>query len=442
MRSTSSIPGIDGCSRGARTRRSPPIAKPIDLALIAAPTAAVAGVLDDAARAGVKAAIIFSAPPADDAEARRWRGELVAIAGASGIRMLGPHSFGVIRTEIGLNATLGSAIARGGRLALVAQSGAVCAAMLDFAWSAGIGFSTVVALGGAIDVGFGEWLDALIADPATDGILLYAENIGDARRFLSALRAAARTKPVVVLRAGRSMEPRPIDAPSPDAVFDAAMRRAGTVRVKTYTQLFAAARILAMNRIARGDRLAIVANGHGPGTLAADSAADRGIVLAELSAATRKALSGVLPPHVACANPIDVHWDAPPTRIAAAVDAALSDPNVDAALVLHVPRPSLAATDAARAVADVARRSSKPVLAAWLGAIDRAEATGALEAGGVANFYTPENAIDAFSFLAAYRHHQEWLLEVPPPQPEPQPPDLAPARTRAHRCGLRPSAAC
>jgi acetyltransferase len=167
-----------------------------------------------------------------------------------------------------------------------------------------------------------------------------------------------------------------------------------------------------MNRIAHGDRLAIVANGHGPGMLAADSAADHGIALAELSAATKKALSGMLPPNMACSNPIDVHGDAPPTRIAAAVEAVLSDANVDAALVLHVPRPSLGATDAARAVADVARRSPKPVLAAWLGAVDRAEATGALEAGGVANFYTPENAIDAFSFLAAYRHHQEWLLEV------------------------------
>jgi acetyltransferase len=416
--------------RRVLARRSYPslttIAKPIDLALIVTPAAVVAEVLEDAARAGVKAAIIFSAPPADDAEARRWRETLVFIATGRGIRMLGPHSFGVIRTGIGLNATLGSAVARGGRLALVAQSGAVCAAMLDFAWSAGIGFSTVVALGGAIDVGFGEWLDVLIADPTTDGILLYTEAVGDARRFLSALRAAARTKPVVVLRAGRSMELRPVDAPSPDAVFDAAMKRAGTVRVKTYTQLFAAARILAMNRIARGDRLAIVVNGHGPGMLAADSAADRGIVLADFSAETKKALAAALPAHMACGNPIDVHWDAPPTRIAAALEAALSDANVDAALVLHVPRPSLAATDAARAVAEVARRSTKPVLAAWLGAVDRAEATGALEAGGVANFYTPENAIDAFSFLAEYRHHQEWLLEVPPPQPEPQPPDLAP----------------
>jgi acetyltransferase len=296
--------------------------------------------------------------------------------------------------------------------------------MLDFAASVGIGFSTVAALGGAMDVGFGDLLDALVVDPHTDGILLYAEAIGDARRFLSALRAAARTKPVVVLRAGRSMELASIDAPSPDAVFDAAMKRAGTVRVKTYTQLFAAARILAMHRSSRGDRIAIVTNGRGPGTLAADSAADRGIALAALSPATRKALEAMLPPNGASRNPIDVRDDASPGTMAAAVEAALRDEGVDAVLALHVPRPVVGATDTARAVAAVAARSTKPVLAAWLGAVDRREAGAALEAGGVANFYTPENAIEAFSFLAAYRHHQEWLLEVPPPQPEPHAPDL------------------
>ncbi len=400
------------------------IAKPIDLAVIAAPTAAVAGVLDDAARAGVKAAVILSAPPPEKEDARRWQAALATVAAANGIRLLGPHSFGVIRTKIGLNATLGSAVARPGRLALVAQSGAVCAAMLDFAASGGIGFSTVVALGGAMDVSFGELLDALIVDPHTDGILLYAETIGDVRRFLSALRAAARTKPVVVLRAGRSMERGAGDRPSPDAVFDAAMKRSGTVRVKTYAQLFAAARILAMHRIARGDRLAIVTNGHGPGTLAADSAADCGVVLAELSPATEELLAGMLPSNEGCRNPINARDDATPARMAAAVEATLADPNVDAVLVLHVPRPVTGATDMARAVADVARRSAKPVLGAWLGAIERHDATGALEAGGIANFYTPEIAVEAFSFLAAYRRHQEWLLEVPPPQPEPYAPDL------------------
>jgi len=400
------------------------IGKPVELALITVPHPAVASVLEDGARAGAKAAVVFSTPPGDPKEARRWHGDVLAVARSRGIRLLGPHSFGVMRTEIGLNATLGTVVARPGRLALVAQSGAVCTAMLDFAASTGIGFSTVVALGGGIDVGFGELLDALLFDAGTDGILLYAETVGRARRFLSALRAAARTKPVVVLKAGRSMERPATDGPTPDAVFDAAMKRAGTVRVKTYTQLFAAARILAMSRVSRGDRLAIVTNGHGPGTLAADIAADRGIALAEFSPSTEAALAALLPPNVVCRNPVNVRGDATPARLAAAVEATLSDAQVDAVLALHVARPATSATDAARAVAAVARRATKPVLGAWLGSIERREESAALEAGGVANFYTPENAVEAFSFLAVYRRNQEWLLEVPPPQPEPHPPDL------------------
>jgi len=253
---------------------------------------------------------------------------------------------------------------------------------------------------------------------------LYAEDIGDARRFLSALRAAARTKPVVLLKAGRSRERVAAGAPSPDAVFDAAMKRAGSVRVKTYIQLFAAARILAMNRIARGDRLAIVTNGRGPATLAADVAADRGIALAQFSRATERELARLLPPNFHCSNPLDLRAEGTPQHIAAALDVVLADPQVDAVLALHVARPLTAPTDAARVVATVAHTSVKPVLGAWLGAVDRRDVDAALEAGGVANFYSPENAVDAFSFLSAHRHHQEWLLEVPPPQPEPHAPDL------------------
>ena len=276
------------------------IGKPIELALIAVPCAAVPSVLDDGARAGVKAAVLLSAPPGDEGEARRWERDLVATARKRRIRLFGPHAFGVIRTDIGLNATMGAAVAHPGRLALIAQSGAVCTAMLNFATPLGIGFSTVVALGGAYDVGFGELLDALVRDPGTDSILLYVETVRDARGFVSALRAAARMKPVVVLRAGRSNEGGATEsgAPSPDAVFDAAMKRAGTVRVMTYTHLFSAARILAMGRIPRSDHLAIVTNGHGPGTLAADTAADRGVPLAVLTKETRAALAGILPAHM------------------------------------------------------------------------------------------------------------------------------------------------
>ncbi len=402
------------------------IGKPIDLALIVVPCAAVPGVLDDGARAGVKAAILFSAPPLDEGDARRWERDLIATAKKRRIRLLGPHAFGVIRTDVGLNATMGAAVARPGRLALIAQSGAVCTAILNFATPIGIGFSTVVALGGAYDIGFGELLDALLRDPGTDGILLYVESVRDARGFLSALRAAARTKPVVVLRAGRSNELNTVDveAPQPDAVFDAAMKRAGTVRAMTYTQLFSAARILAMGKIPRSDHLAIVTNGHGPGTLAADSASDRGVPLAVLTPETVAALTKILPAHLPCSNPLNIRGDAPPERLAAAVAATLADPNVDAVLALHVDRPLTGATDAARAVAAVARNASKPVLGAWLGAIERRNVRAALEAGGIPDFYTPENAVEAFSFLAAYRRNQAWLLEVPPSQPEPRPLDI------------------
>jgi acetyltransferase len=407
------------------------IGKMVDLAIIAAPPSATHDIIAALPKGRLHAAILLTDPPAGDINAaRRWTREVATLAQRRGVRLVGPGAFGLIRTDIGLNASFSDVPVLPGRLALIAQSGAVCTAMLDFAAPMGIGFSSVISLGAGIDINFGELLDALLLDNGTDGILLYVETVRDARRFLSALRAAARTKPVIVLKAGRSHDrtlPEGSHAPPPDAVFDAAVRRAGTVRVKTYTQLFAAARILSMGKVAKGDRLAIVANGRGPALLAADSAAERGVTLAEFEPQTVKALDAVLPPESARANPVDVRGDAPPERFAAAVAAVLSDKNVDAVLALHVPRPATGPTDAARAVAAVTRGLSKPVLGAWLGALDRPEAREALEAGGIANFFTPENAVEAFSFLAAYRRHQEWLLEVPPPQPEPEPPQIATA---------------
>ena len=409
------------------------IGKPIDLAVITAPAASLPELIGDM-KTDVRAAVVMSTPNATDAAAARaWRRDVLAAARKRNIRLVGPGAFGVIRTDVGLNATFGTTPTLSGRLALVSQSGAVCTAMLDFAAPMHIGFSSVISLGGAIDVSFGELLDALVQDPMTDGILLYVESVGDARAFLSALRAAARIKPVVVLKAGRSLEPArgPDDddgiVPLPDAVFDAALQRAGTVRVRTYTQLFAAARILAMGRIPPGNRIAIVANGRSPGILAADAAVGTGVTLAQLVPETVQALDALLPKEILRTNPVDVRADAPPSRLAAAVAATLSDPQVDAVLALHVSRPITPALDAAHAVAAVARGSAKPVLASWLGALDRQGVHDALAAGGIANFYTPENAVEALSFLAAYRRNQEWLLEVPPPQADPEPPDLATA---------------
>ena len=400
------------------------IGAPVDLAIIATPPHAVVQVLESAAEAKVKVAIVMTAPAGIDTRAARaWSNEVAAVARRGRIRVVGAGALGIIRPDARLNATYCAPAAVPGHLALIAQSGAVATAMLDFATPLGIGFSCVISLGGGIDIGFGELLDLLLLDPLTDGILLYVEEVGDARTFMSALRAAARTKPVVVLKAGRSLEVPA--AVAPDAVFAAALMRAGTVRVQTYMELFVAARILARRRIPQGNRLAIVSNGRGPGLLAADRAAEHRIELAGFTEQTSTALATLLVTDPPVVNPVDVR-DAAADRHAAAVGLALDDPNVDALVALHVPRPNTSGMDAARALAGVAHGHAKPVLAAWLGAIDRREIHSALEAGGVAEFYTPENAIDALSFLAAYRNNQAWLLEVPPPQPEPEPPDLAP----------------
>lgn len=422
------------------------IGEEVDLAIVATPAAAIPSILD-AAGGCLKAAALLSFLDDTPDVAAAWMREVSAIGRARRIRLVGPGAFGVVRTDIGLNATFCAPIARPGRLALVAQSGAVCTALLDFAAPLPIGFSTVVSVGGRIDVGFGELLEALVHDPQTDGILLYVENVGDARLFMSSLRQAARSKPVVVLKAGRSREHRPerdaLGEPplSADAVFDAALQRAGTVRVRSYAQLFSAARILSIGRIPRGDRLAIVSNGHGPGVLAADAAHDAGVPLATFGRATLDALDAILPRDVVRGNPVDVRGDAPAPRFAAAVKAVLADPDVDAVVALHVPRPVTSAVEAATAVAAVARSGEKPVLCAWLGAIERPPVQHALETGNVANYYTPEIAVEAFSFLAAYRRNQEWLLEVPSSNADPGAPDAAVAeavRAAAPGAGVLP----
>jgi acetyltransferase len=403
------------------------IGAPVELAIVATPPHAVADVLRSADAAKLEVAIVMTAPAGVGTDAvRAWSDEVAAAARHSHVRIVGAGALGIIRPAAKLDATYCAPTALPGRLALIAQSGAVATAMLDFATPLGIGFSTVISLGGGIDIGFGELLDLLLLDPATDGILLYVEEVGDARSFMSALRAAARTKPVVVLKSGRSLE-APLGV-TPDEVFTAAMMRAGTVRVQTYTQLFAAARILAWGRIPQGNRVGIVSNGRGPALLAADSAADRGITLASFTTETARKLDTLFGDDAPRINPIDVR-DATPERQAEVVRLVLDDPGVDVAVALHVARPSTSALQAAHALSDVVHSHAKPVLAGWLGAIDRSDVHAALEAGGVPNFYTPENAIEALSFLAAYRNNQAWLLEVPPPQPEPVRLDVAPLET-------------
>jgi acetyltransferase len=406
--------------------------KPAELAVIATPARSVPQIIEDAAAAGTKAAVVLSSGFAEAGEeGRALQDEMLRAAKRGGVRLLGPNCLGVMRTQLGegasvdatfartLNATFARTPARPGKLALVSQSGAICGALLDWAHSADVGFSSVVSLGAAADVDFGEVLDFLAADAATESILLYVEGIRNARRFMSALRAAARVKPVVALKVGRSASGSRAASShtgalvGSDEVFDAALRRSGTVRVKTYTQLFAAARILASSRFPEGERLAIVTNGGGPGVVAADSATENGVPLAELSKETILFLDKKMPPQWSRANPLDIIGDAPAERFREATAAALADPGVDAVLAMYSPVAVTAPEAAAQAVAQAARGSRKPVLAAWLGEINPNQSRAFLEAQGIPNFYTPENAVEAFSFLGTYRRNQAQLMEVP-----------------------------
>jgi len=404
--------------------RLPELPEVPDLAVVVTPARTVPGIVADAGAAGIRAAAILGSGFAEIGEpGRALQKEVLAAAKLAGVRLLGPNCLGVMRTDCGLNATFARTPALRGNLALVSQSGAIATAILDWAHGAHVGFTSVVSLGGAIDVDFGEVLDFLVADPPTDAILMYVEGIRDARRFLSALRSAARVKPVVALKVGRyASGSRAASSHTGalvgnDAVFEAALRRAGTVRVRTYTQLFAAARVLAAfepsQRFPEGERLAILTNGGGPGVMAADSAAENGVPLAQLCDHTVSLLNEKLPPQWSHGNPIDIIGDAPPERFAAATAAALADPGVDALLALYSPVAVTAPEDAARAVAGAAKGSRKPVLAAWLGDINPSASREFLESHGIPNFYTPENAVEAFSFLCAYRRNQAQLMQVP-----------------------------
>ncbi|MBL0122905.1 MAG: bifunctional acetate--CoA ligase family protein/GNAT family N-acetyltransferase [Betaproteobacteria bacterium] len=389
-----------------------------DLIVIATPARTVADLIRGAGVVGVRHAVVLSAGFSEIGDEGRIRSTKVkAELARYGIRMVGPNCLGVIRPSIGLNATFANAPARAGSLALVSQSGAVCTAILDWAASIEIGFSSVISTGGALDLDFGELLDFLVHDVETKSILLYVEGIRDARGFLSALRAASRVKPVVVFKAGRhaagtqAVTSHTGALAGSDAVFDAALARAGVVRVRSSLQLFAAARILSAAKRPLGPRLAIITNGGGPGVVAADCVTDNELELAKLSVDTIRKLDAVLPPHWSKSNPVDIIGDATPARFSAAADAILDDANVDAVLTLFCPQSITRPEDAAAATINAASRHAKPMFTAWLGGASVQSARALLDSANIANFLTPENAVEAFSYLTRFRKHQAMLLE-------------------------------
>jgi acetyltransferase len=340
----------------------------------------------------------------------------------------------VLRPDLGLNATLARAAALPGSLGLVSQSAAVCAAMLDWARPNKVGFSSVVSLGGSTDIDFGEAIDFLVADNRTEQILLYVEGVRHARRFVSALRAAARAKPVVLMKVGR--HPAGVRAAVShtgtlmglDEVFDAVVKRTGAVRVGTIGQLVAAAQALTSRVRPQGDRLAVVTNGGGPGVMAADRAADLGIPLAEFSLPTIEALKAALPQSWSHTNPVDLIGNAGADRYRAAVSACLADGNVDGVLAILAPQAMSEPSEAARAVIEAARGSSKPVLACWMGEERTAAGRKLFGDAAIPVFRTPDPAVEMFAHVSSFYRNQRALLQAPGPLSQQQAPDLAAAR--------------
>ena len=395
-----------------------------ELAIIATPPATLPTLLAELGQGETRIVAIATTARSHD-EARTWR----EIARSQGLRLLGPGGFGVIAPRWGLNASLSPVFPRPGHLALIAPEGSVLAPILEWATTQNIGFSNVIALGDGGDLDYDELLDGLSRDPETRAILLVLETVAHARSFLSAARAAARVKPVLVVRAGRGGD---VFSRQTDAIYDAAFRRAGMLRVQSLRELFWAAETLALDLPVRGDRLAIFGNSRGLGLLAADMLFAEGGRLAQWSSATQTALADLLPPGGAPANPLDLGMDADPARFAAALTLLLREPELDGVLALHAPSALTTAADTAAAVIETVQRSragARPgVLACWLGVDSAREARRQLLAQGIPSYDTPNDAIRAF--IQRWRHqcNQRALMETPPDRPELFSADIATAR--------------
>jgi acetyltransferase len=407
-----------------------------DLVIVAAPPEAVPGIVEASGRKGIAAAIVVTAGlgygPGSLAEA------VTVAARRHGVRIVGPNCLGVMAPHARLNASFAARSAPAGDLALISQSGAIAAGLVEWAAGHNVGFSAVVSLGDKTDVDFGDCLDYFAQDRATRAILLYVESIHTARKFMSAARIAARAKPVVVIKSGRHAQGARAAAThtgalaGSDEVYDAAFRRAGLLRVIDLDELFAAAETLGRQKPFSGKRLAILTNGGGVGVLAVDRLVDFGGSLAGLSEGTFSALDAILPPTWSHANPVDIIGDADSARYAASLDALLKDDANDAVLVMNVPTAMASAAEAAEAVVDTVRRDRatgyrrKPVFAVWLGEDERSRA--AFESAGIPHFATEAEAVQGFMHLVRYREAQDALMETPDSLPQDFVPDAATAR--------------
>ncbi|HXP78071.1 MAG TPA: bifunctional acetate--CoA ligase family protein/GNAT family N-acetyltransferase [Stellaceae bacterium] len=411
-----------------------------DLAVIATPPAVVPETIAELGAKGARGAVVITAGFGElGVEGKQLEQQILDAAKPYLLRVVGPNSVGLMAPGAHLNASFAHLAPKAGGLAFLSQSGAIVTAMLDWAEPRGIGFSHVVSLGDMADVDFGDMLDYLGDDAGTRAILLYIEGLTHARKFMSAARAAARRKPVLVVKVGRYAEGARAAAShtgalaGSDRVYDAAFRRAGMLRVRDITDLFDAVETLSSTHAQTGDRLAILTNGGGPGVLATDMLIDVGGTLAALSPATRARLDQVLPRTWSHGNPIDIVGDADPQRYKVALEALLEDREIDAVLVINCPTAMESATDCARVVietvhAEAPHLMGRNVLTNWLGEHTAAAARQLFSEAHIATYDTPDRAIRGFMHRVQFRRNQQLLLETPPSRPETFAPDAAAAK--------------
>ncbi len=408
-----------------------------ELVVITAPAEAVPDIVDEAGKRGAAGALIITAGLGHGAGSMADAAERAARK--YGMRLVGPNCLGMMIPGVHLNASFSAHMPVAGNLALISQSGAIAAGMVDWAAQRAVGFSGIVSIGDQLDVDVADLLDYFSLESNTRAILLYIEAIKDGRKFMSAARAAARIKPVVVVKSGRMAQGAEAAAThtgalaGSDAVYDAAFRRAGILRVSDLRELFDCAETLGRVGSPPGNRLAILTNGGGIGVLAVDRLAELGGVPAEIAPATREKLDAVLPPTWSGSNPVDIIGDAGPERYAAALEALLADSSNDAVLAMNVQTAIASAEDIAGTVTGIVRKyrercrgAAKPVLAVWVGADQK---IGDLLSGaGIPNYPTEDDAVRGFMHLVRHREVVEALAQVPPAMPSAFAPETDAAR--------------
>ena len=392
----------------------------VDLAVISTPPASVPGIIHDCAQVGVRGAIIISAGFKEiGAAGIELERKILTVARQSHMRIVGPNCLGVMAPSHNLNATFAAGMARPGSVGFISQSGALCTAVLDWSLRENVGFSAFVSLGSMLDVGWGDLIYHLGDDPETKSIVIYMESIGDARSFLSAAREVALTKPIIVIKPGRTAAAAKAAAShtgsltGSDEVLRAAFQRVGVLRVDAISELFDMAEVLSKQPRPKGPRLTIVTNAGGPGVLATDMLITSGGLLADLTPETMAAYNAILPPTWSHNNPVDIIGDANAELYAKSVDIAAKDPNTDGLLVILTPQAMTDATATAEQLKPFAKLNGKPIIASWMGASAVEKGEDVLNAANIPTFKYPDRAARAFCYMWRYSENLRALYETP-----------------------------